>query len=263
MKYWIAPARPVGIALATALSVLFVAAANAQTPAPAPKPPAAKPPAAAPAAKPPAAAPAAKPPAAAPAQPAAAPPEQQQAQLIYSPWTKFCRKGEEPDAKQICLTGKDARLETGVPIAQAVLIQPEGAPNVLRVITPLAVLLRQGAHVVVDQSKLASMKTDNETAPFIVCHPAGGCMADFEATPEVITQLKKGKVLVVQAIMFPQGPTISVPLPLEEFGKTLDGPPTDPKVVEEQQKKMQDQLQKRAGAVKKQLEAQQGGQPAK
>ena len=86
----------------------------------------------------------------------------------------------------------------------------------------------------------------------------------IEATPDVITQLKKGQSLWVQGFSI-AGEPISLPLPLEDFGKTLDGPPTDPKVVEEQTKKMQDELQKRAEAVKKQLEAQQGAapQPAK
>ncbi|MGP0089000.1 MAG: invasion associated locus B family protein [Xanthobacteraceae bacterium] len=265
MKYWIAPARPVGRALAataTALSVLIVVAANAQTPAPGQKPPATKPPAA----KPPAAqaAPAAKPPAAAPApQQAAAPPQGQQIQLLYSPWTKFCAKGKEADAKQVCLTGKDGRVETGQPVVSAVLIQPEGGPSVLRVTLPLTVQLQRGTRVMVDQTKLASMQSDTQSTPYTICF-VNGCMADFQATPDVINQLKKGQSLWVQGFSI-AGEFINLPLPLEEFGKTLDGPPTDPKVIEEQQKKMQDELQKRAEAVKKQLESQQGGaaQPAK
>ena len=40
--------------------------------------------------------------------------QQQQVQLIYSPWTKFCLKGQnnDPNAKQVCFTGKDARIES-------------------------------------------------------------------------------------------------------------------------------------------------------
>jgi invasion protein IalB len=251
MKYWIAPAGPVGLALAaaTAFSVLIAAAANAQAPAP-PKPPAAKPPAA----KPPAAAPAANPPAAAPA-----PAQGQQIQLLYSPWTKFCAKGQEANAKQVCLTGKDGRVETGQPVVSAVLIQPEGGPNVLRVTLPLTVQLLRGTRVMVDQTKLASMASETQSTPYTICF-VNGCMADYEATADVITQLKKGQKLWVQGFSI-AGEFINLPLPLEEFGKTVDGPPTDPKVIEEQQKKMQDELQKRAEAVKKQLESQQ--QPAK
>ena len=52
----------------------------------------------------------------------------EQPQLIYSPWTKFCLKGQEANAKQVCFTGKDGRLESGMPVVAAVLIEPDGEP---------------------------------------------------------------------------------------------------------------------------------------
>jgi hypothetical protein len=64
---------------------------------------------------------------------------------------------------------------------------------------------------------------------------------------------------VVQAINA-TGQAISLPLPLNDFAKAYDGPPTDPKVFEEQQKKLQEELQRRADEARKKLE-QQGGQP--
>src|SRR5258705_8437446 len=92
------------------------APAPGAAPAPAPAAPKAKapPPKAAPkAAAPGAPAPAAQqaPPAGAPA--AAAQPADQQVQLIYAPWTKFCLKGQDANAKQVCFTGKDGRIESG------------------------------------------------------------------------------------------------------------------------------------------------------
>ena len=51
--------------------------------------------------------------------------------------------------------------------------------------------------------------------------------------------------------------SLTLPLPLGDFGKAFDGPPTDPKVFEEQQKKLQEELQKRAEEARKKLEAQQ------
>ena len=56
-----------------------------------------------------------------------------------------------------------------------------------------------------------------------------------------------------------QGQPISLPLPLKEFAKAYDGPPTDPKVFEKQQRKLQEELQKKAEAARKQLEAQKPG----
>jgi hypothetical protein len=48
-------------------------------------------------------------------------------------------------------------------------------------------------------------------------------------------------------------------LPLGEFAKAYDGPPTDPKVFEETQKKLQEELQKRAEEARQKLQAAQPG----
>jgi invasion protein IalB len=244
------PARPAVRALALALTTTLLAiavgsTAFAQAPPPAQPQPKAPP-------KPPAAAPAPKGPAAqkpADPQPQQAAPEAQQPQLIYSPWTKFCLKGQETNAQQVCFTGKDGRIESGMPVIAAVLIEPEGdSKKVLRVTLPLGMQLPQGTRVIVDQGQPMN-------APYIICF-TNGCMADYEASAELIGKLKKGQGLVVQGINS-QGQPISLVLPLTDFGKAYDGPPTDPKVFEEQQKKLQDDLQKRAEEARKKLEGQQ------
>ena len=50
-----------------------------------------------------------------------------------------------------------------------------------------------------------------------------------------------------------QGQAISVLLPLNDFGKAYDGPPTEPKVFEAQQKKLHDQLEKRVEEIRQKL----------
>jgi invasion protein IalB len=240
------------LALAAALTVAGGSLALAQTaPAPAaPAAPAAKP--KPPAAKKPAA-PAAPAPAAQAPAPAQAPggDQQQQAQLIYSPWTKFCLKNNnDPAAKQVCFTGKDARIESGMPVVAAVLIEPDGEPKkILRVTLPLGMQLVHGTRVILDQNQPL-------TAPYVICF-TNGCMADYDATADMIDKLKKGQGLAIQAINS-TGQPISLVLPLNDFAKAYDGPPTDPKVFEEQQKKLQDELQRRADEARKKLESQQG-----
>jgi invasion protein IalB len=242
------------LALTAALTLAGASLALAQTaPAPAapaspaakPKPPAAKKPAA-PAA--PAPAPAAQAPAPAPAPGGD---QQQQAQLIYSPWTKFCLKNNnDPNAKQVCFTGKDARIESGMPVVAAVLIEPDGEPKkILRVTLPLGMQLVHGTRVILDQNQPL-------TAPYVICF-TNGCMADYEASADMIDKMKKGQGLAIQAINS-TGQPISLVLPLSDFAKAYDGPPTDPKVFEEQQKKLQDELQRRADEARKKLESQQG-----
>jgi invasion protein IalB len=264
-----APVRPHGrvfaLLAATAMSAtLVVSAAQAQTPAPAPGAPTAAPKAKAPKAAPkaapaPAPAPAAQaaPPAAgAPAAAAQQPPDQQVPQLIYAPWTKFCLKGQEAGAKQVCFTGKDGRIESGQPVIAAVIIAPEGEPKmILRVTLPLGMQLVHGTRVIVDGNPPAQ-------SPYVICFQ-NGCMSDYEVTPELLANMKKGQNLVVQAINS-NGAPLTLPLPLAEFAKAYDGPPTDPKVFEENQKKLQEELQKRAEEQRKKLEAAQppGGAPA-
>jgi len=252
---------------ATALSAaILVSGAQAQTPTPAPGAPAAAP-KAAPKATPkatPKAPPAAPGPTAQPAQPPAAgapaagsQPADQQVQLIYAPWTKFCLKGQDAGAKQVCFTGKDGRIESGQPVIAAVIIEPEGEPKkILRVTLPLGMQLVHGTRVIVDSNPPAQ-------SPYVICF-ANGCMSDYEMTPELLASMKKGQNLVVQAINS-NGAPLTLPLPLAEFAKAYDGPPTDPKVFEETQKKLQEELQKRAEEARKKLEATQpaaGAAPA-
>ena len=240
-----APVRPVSRTLAaivhTALIGTALAAVTVGSPALAQqKPPAKKPAAAAPA------------PQAAPQAPAQGDQQAQQpVQLIYSPWTKFCLKNQnDPNSKQVCFTGKDARIESGMPVVAAVLIEPEGEPKkILRVTLPLGMQLIHGTRVIIDQNQPM-------TAPYVICF-TNGCMADYEATADMINKMKKGQGLVVQAINS-TGQPISLVLPLSDFAKAYDGPPTDPKVFEEQQKKLQDELQKRADEARQKLEQQQG-----
>jgi invasion protein IalB len=248
------------VALVMALGAeTFAQDTPAQTPAPAPKPKPAKKPA-----KPEAqqTAPAPTPPMPPPgaeqqAQPGA-PGQQGQnspVQLVFSPWTKFCLKGQpgqpaDPNAKQVCFTGKDARVESGQPVGAAVLIEPEGQERkLLRITLPLGMQLVHGTRVIIDQNQPL-------TAPYVICF-TNGCMADYEANADFINKMKKGQGLVLQGINA-TGQPISMVMPLADFAKAYDGPPTDPKVFEEQQKKLQDELQRRADEARKKLESQQG-----
>jgi invasion protein IalB len=253
MNYRISTVRAAAGILAAGTALAFVAApVFAQTPpasAPAAKP-AAKP-AAAPkpaAQKPAQSAPTAQAPA--PATDPNAPGQAAQTpNLMYSPWIKICNKGNEPNAKQVCVTAKDGRLENGMPVAAVAVIEPQGdARKLVRITVPLGMQLQHGTRMIIDQEQPA-------TAPYFMCFP-NGCMADFEANAEMVGKLKKGKSLTLQAINM-NGQPISLPLPLTDFAKANDGPPTDPKVFEEQQRKLQEELQKKAEEARKKLEAQQ------
>jgi invasion protein IalB len=238
MDYRIASARPLGRALTATLAAFGLVAATfamapsalAQQKKTAPK--------------------AAHKPAAKPAAPAPQQAVEGQPQLMYSPWMKVCGKGKDTAGKQVCVITKDGRLENGMPVAIVQLFEPEGKPKILRVTVPLGMELQHGTRVIIDQGQPV-----NE--PYNICFPVG-CMSDYPVTDDMINKMKKGKQIVVQAINM-RGQPISLPLPLADFAKAYDGPATDPKVFEAQQRKLQSELQKKAEEARKQLEAQKPG----
>ena len=193
-------------------------------------------------------------------------PQQQQAggdqpQLIFSPWVKLCNKDPDPNSKRVCVTVKDGRVESGLLVVSVAIIEMDGEQRkLMRMSLPYGVALQHGTRMIVDQGQPA-------TAPFVTCLPPvvppGGCIADYDANADIIGRMKKGQMLTVQAIHM-NGQAMSPQLDLRDFAKAYDGPPTDPKVFEEQQKKLQDELQKRADEARKRLENQQppAGQPA-
>jgi invasion protein IalB len=194
----------------------------------------------------------------APQQPAQQPAQQQAEapQLIFSPWVKLCNKDPDPNAKRVCVTVKDGRVESGLLVVSVALIEMDGEPRkLLRMSLPYGVQLQVGTRMVIDGDVAKATQ-----APYVTCLPPvvppGGCIADYEATPDLIARLKKGQVLTVQAIHMNNQP-MSPQLDLRDFAKAYDGPPTDPKVFAEQQKKMQEELQKKAEDLRKRMEQQQ------
>ena len=194
----------------------------------------------------------------APAQQAAPPQQAQgggdQPQLIFSPWVKLCNKDADPKAKRVCVTVKDGRVESGLLVVSVAIIEMDGEQKkLLRMSLPYGVALQHGTRLIVDQQQPSA-------APFVTCLPPvvppGGCIADYEATADLIGRMKKAQLLTVQAIHM-NGQAMSPQLELKDFAKAYDGPPTDPKVFEEQQKKLQEELQKRAEDARQRLESQQ------
>lgn len=177
-----------------------------------------------------------------PAPPAAAAPPAQTAPppLTYSKWTKLCDKSAETKQRTMCRTGSDGRLDTGVPMVAAVLIEIEGEPKrVLQVTLPPGVMLPRGTRVLIDNDEQSA-----QVVPFMVCTNSG-CVAQVEADANGVARLKRGTTLYLQAYSM-QGSVMTLSLPLAEFAKAYDGPPVDQKQVEEQNQKLIEELQKRA-----------------
>jgi invasion protein IalB len=252
-------ARTLAVIAATATFALATAAVHAQTPPPASpgapsKKAAPKQPAKQPAPAPTQAAPLPGVPGApgAPGAPPAAAGQPQQIPLVYSAWIKLCGKNpQDPNAKELCQTMKEAHMESGQFVAAAALIEMGGEQKkILQLILPTRLLLPPGTRVTVDSNPPSD-------GPFIICAPEF-CMSQHEVTDDFVAKLKAGQTLQIQAIN-DQKQTVSYLLPLADFAKAHDGPPTDPKILEEQrkeaQKKMQDELLKRGEEAQKKMQA--------
>jgi invasion protein IalB len=159
--------------------------------------------------------------------------------LVYSNWTKLCSNSAEAGGKTMCRIGKDGRLDSGTPMVGAVLMEVEGdARKILQIMLPLGILLPRGTRVLVDNDEQGAL-----VLPIVVC-AGGGCMAQAEASADMVAKLKKGQNLYVQAYNMQQT-VFTLAVPLDDFAKVYDGPPTDPKDMEERNKKLQEELAKR------------------
>jgi invasion protein IalB len=149
--------------------------------------------------------------------------------IVHSPWTKFCGKDNNPTAKEVCLTVKEARLETGQFLAGVALIEQAGeAKKLFRVTLPLGMQLMPGARMFIDGETPRS-------GNFIVCLP-NGCVADFEVTPDFVAKLKTGSELNLQGVNLP-GQAATYLLPLTDFARANEGPATDPIQFEKEQQR--------------------------
>jgi invasion protein IalB len=145
---------------------------------------------------------------------------------IYSPWAKFC-------ISEMCFVGKDLHTECA-PIFSVVLIESaKDTKKILRVTLPTGVNTDRGVSIAIDQAQPISR-------PFGRCH-ANGCMADYEAGPELVDQLKRGRTLTVEAVDMPNSP-IRRSMPLVGFAVAYDGPAQAPKLFEAQPGQLQKEL---------------------
>ena len=162
-------------------------------------------------------------------------------------WTKVC--GRDPAAnKDICYTTRDFSAKAGEPpvLALAIYDIKGDDTRIVRLLVPVGLMLRPGFRFAIDKG--ATLE-----GSFEICFP-NGCFAEAKVKGPTIDQIKKGSILSV-AVKNQVNNEITFAIPVAGFGRAFDGPPIDPKVLEEQQKKLQEELQKRAEEERKRLEA--------
>ena len=189
-----------------------------------------------------------------PAQPAPGGPVRVELMPSQADWTKVC--GKDPQAnKEICYTTRDFGQAADQPpvLALAVYDVKGDDTKIIRLLLPPALMLRPGFRFTIDKGAAIE-------GAFEICFP-NGCFAESKVRVQTIDQLKKGTTMNVM-VKNQFNNEVTFGLPLANFGKAFDGAPIDPKVLEEQQKQLTEELQRRAEEERKRLEAQQGAAPA-
>jgi invasion protein IalB len=176
---------------------------------------------------------------------------QVQADPAQTDWTKVCGKDPATNA-EACYTTRTFVSDQGeVLLVVAVFDMKTQQPQrAVRFLLPLGFLLQPGIRFAVDSGQATSGR-------YAMCLP-NGCFAEAQVAGDFINTLKKGTKLNV-SIQNQVGREVTFSAPMAGFAKAFDGPPIDPKVLEEQQKKLQGELEKRSEELRKRLESNAGG----
>ncbi len=202
----------------------------------------------------------ARPAAPAPAQPAPQPNVQGQQAQSSGPqvvqvkaepsqpdWTKVC--GKDPgNGAEICYTTRDFVSDAGQPVLATAVYDVRGPQpqKVVRFLMPLGLLLKPGIRFAVDQSAPLA-------GTYTVCFP-NGCFAETVGLKDdTINAMKKGTNINV-SVQNQVGREVTFAVPLAGFGKGFDGAPIDPKVLKDQQDRLQEEMEKRSEEMRRRLE---------
>lgn len=159
-------------------------------------------------------------------------------------WTKVCGKDQAAN-KEICYTTRDFVSDQGQPVLAVAIYDVKGDANkIVRFLMPLGLLLQPGIRFGVDNAQPIPGR-------YAICFP-NGCFAEAQIKDDFINAMKKGTNLNV-SVQNQAAREVSFSIPLSDFAKGFDGAPIDPKVLEEQQKALQDELAKRQEELRKRL----------
>jgi len=125
--------------------------------------------------------------------------------------------------------------------------------RIIRLLVPVGLMLRPGFRFSIDEGAMLE-------GSFEICFP-NGCFAEAKVKPATVDSMKKAEKMAV-VVKNQVNNEVTFVLPLAAFGKAFDGPAIDPKVLEERQKKLQEDMEKKAAEERGKLDASKGGAAA-
>ena len=172
-------------------------------------------------------------------------------------WTKLCGD-DQASGSEICYLTRDFVSDQGQPVLAVAIYDidaPEGQEDqlVARFLMPLGLLLQPGIRFAADQNATTN-------GAFAVCFP-NGCFAEAPVTQQAIDQFKAGNTLNI-SVQNQMGQVVTFQVPLTGFTAGWDGDPIDPAELEQQQRRLQEELQRRSEELRQRLEQESGAAPA-
>lgn len=162
-------------------------------------------------------------------------------------WVKICEKVQIPDpaakdpktAKPVdhgfCVTQQERLDGNSGTILVAVAVREDDGQDKkgLLITVPTSVIIPAGVHIFFDDEK------DEKKViglPFQACLPSG-CTAQAEATPDVLAQMGKAKVMTVVGVNI-QGQQVPLRIQMNGFATVMGGKPVDTAAYVNARKKM-------------------------
>lgn len=174
---------------------------------------------------------------------------------MQSPWTKLCAK-DPSVGKEVCYTTRDFGQagSQGPTLAMAVYQMAGEDKRNVRFLLPLGLLLRPGFRMTLDKGEPVDGK-------FALCFQTG-CFGEAEINGAALAVLKKSATAAI-AVRNQANTEVTFNIPMKDFAAAFEGPPIDPKVLEQQNQELQKQLEEKARLQREQLEkSQSSAQPA-
>ncbi len=182
---------------------------------------------------------------------APAPPQPIKLDLVplQAPWAKACQK-DQTGAREFCRTirafGQAADQPPTLVMGVDTLTGEE--KKIVRMQLPEGLLLRPGFRLIL-------VKGDPIDGHYSIC-AGGSCFAEADLTSSQLGVLRKSPIASI-VVRNQTGAEVTFNVPMHDFSAALDGPAIDPKKIQEQNKALQEQLEKKAQEQREKIEKQQ------
>lgn len=167
------------------------------------------------------------------------------AQTPTQGWYKVCTKQEDND---VCVVQNIVTASTGQLLTAIGLIIVEGKVNnkVLQVSVPSARTIPPGVNMQIDDGKA-------QRIPYSVCMP-DKCVAQVPLTDAIVDSFKRGGEAVFTSINY-QRAANPIKISLKGFTDAFDGEPVAQSELQERQRLLQEEMQRKAQSAREKLEA--------